>query len=84
MATWRRPNTKREALLAFIRAEHAAGRGMPTPAAMQRACGYRASTAMRDQLHALVSLGDLRVVERTPTRNNGWRYRYELVERRVA
>lgn len=70
---------RRAKLLAFIRAEVAAGRGFPGAAEMQRHVGWSDSTSVRDALHKMVRDGDLRVVTRKNVGRN-WYYTYGLAE----
>jgi hypothetical protein len=68
------------AALAYIRAERAAGRRMPTGAQIAAYMGWKSPGSGCEVLMRLAAHGYLRVVDREIS-GRGWRYTYELAER---
>ncbi len=65
--------------LAFIKAEIAAGRSMPSGKDISEAMGWKNATSGNDVLMRLAANGQLVVVDREQ-RGRGWRYQYALVD----
>lgn len=77
-SSWTKPRIGRAGVLAFIKAEIAAGRPMPTREQIAEHFGWSRQSAV-DALLALAAAGYLRTVDRRPS-GRGWSYTFELVE----
>lgn len=62
-------------VLAFIKAEIAAGRGFPAPSDITRHMGWSTSAGVNDTMIRLQLDGKIRLVERVKS-GRGWRYHY--------